>query len=166
MCGGNSTVGSNPTGTATENPRSRGGFLRSWEWLWCSSGARPPSTASDRPSRDRHLLGRAACWGSSRADAPTRLFHERAWRSGGARLRPSRFVASRAPPPAGVAQHLDQCPDVRQGAERDPRTACARLAAAVALGYTPPGATRSTRNVSDAHIYSANGFDQWTRSRE
>lgn len=27
MCGGNSTVGSNPTGTATENPRSRGGFL-------------------------------------------------------------------------------------------------------------------------------------------
>ncbi len=29
MCGGNSTVGSNPTGTATENPRSRGGFLAS-----------------------------------------------------------------------------------------------------------------------------------------
>ena len=29
MCGGNSTVGSNPTGTATENPRLRGGFLAS-----------------------------------------------------------------------------------------------------------------------------------------
>jgi hypothetical protein len=27
MCGGNSTVGSNPTGTAIENPRSSGGFL-------------------------------------------------------------------------------------------------------------------------------------------
>jgi hypothetical protein len=27
MCGGDSTVGSNPTGTAIENPRSRGGFL-------------------------------------------------------------------------------------------------------------------------------------------
>ncbi len=79
MCGGNSTVGSNPTGTATENPRSRGGFLLLRRVLGASLVHSPERTT---PRRACLLLGSGVSHGASdRCARPTRLFLECAQRS-------------------------------------------------------------------------------------